>query len=418
MKQSGKMKIRIQLSVLAALFATACHSCSDEPYHPEIEATEHSQQWNSCVLTLSSDELSRSNDSDTAVFENGDLIALRFKNVNSANVIGYALFDSDQNCWNAKYKGSLSDCSVLSCEVVYLGNHPDFTEHSTDVQLSPETGVYETAEGRYSFSGNTICVVATLKPKTARVRFVDTKASQFQIKGVEYIQSFDINNWSFTYSSAPDDAIAVSVSLHNGQYTSPYYYVVLPRRNGDKDTDKAHSSIWLKSGSYVYLHENFLNDAITNGASGELMVPSDSSHKGWIKDTYQFKKYSNVSFTCSSSSPNGWTQTQSSHKFTSTVGVHLTYNYRLSIGYNSSEKKFQHEIWAHDDTDSYKGSGFGLFTNGFGYHSDNLINYKVISGKDLYYSGFYYVNEADYYHVQWYTYALSFTASNITMSNF
>lgn len=412
------MRINIQLYVLVASFAAMCDSCSNEPYCPEIETSKVSQQWAACVLTLSSDCLSRSDDNESADFENGDLIALRFKAENGSCSIGYAVFDSDNNCWNAKYKGILSDSPGLSCDVVYLGNHPDFTEYSSDVQLSPETGIYETAKGRYSFGDNTICVVATLKPKTARVRFLDTKESQFEIKGVEYIQSFDLNNWSFTYSAAPDDAIVVSVSLHDGKYISPYYYVSLPRLRGDKYAGRANSSIWLKSGEFVYLHENFLENVISNGASGNLIVPSDSSHEGWIKDTYRSEKYSDVSVTCSSWSGCGWSQTQSSHKFTSPVGVHLTYNYKLSYGYNSSIREFEHNIWANDGSDSYLGSSLGLFTNGLGYHDDDSDTYEIITGKNLYYSGFYYVNDADYYHVQWYTFALSYKASNITMSNF
>lgn len=403
MKTTIKQYIHIIMCVFTIFFVACDNSIIDEN---SLSISE----WNSCVLILDSHSISRSgSEANSYILENGDALAIRFSN-EGKNTIGYAIYNAELELWEAQYKGELSSVSNQICEVIYLGHQPTLNNNSTSVELSPFTGIYYASNGRYSFDGKQIHLVANLSIKTARLKFADTSASKFEVKGIAYYKTFDLEKWELTKSEPYDDAIPVTTMYINGKVESNYIYITLPT-SSNYEVD---SRIWLKKDDKVFVYNSQLKGLVSSSKSGIIDVPTPNNHSGWNMDTYRKKTYPNLSVTSTSQSTDGWSQTQSSHKFASTAGVHLTFDNILSTGWYSSST--DEEFYCRWESDGSESNVF--IDNDMWYLSSSKYTNNLKKGSPYHYSGMLYQPDATYYFFQFFTWRLTYKMTNITMSNF
>ncbi|MCM1140928.1 MAG: hypothetical protein NC453_20350 [Muribaculum sp.] len=407
-KNTMKKTIKHYINIITCILTIFCVSCDNSILD---EGFQSLNEWNTCLLILDTYSLSRSESESTSFsLKNGDALAIRFSN-DGKSTIGYAIYNAESEAWEAQYKGELVQASDQTCEVIYLGNQPSLKNNSTSVDLTPFVGIYSSKNGRYSFDGKNIHLVANLNGETARLKFIGTTASNFDIKGITYYKKFDLEKWEFANSEPYEDAIQVTTQNINGRYESDYMYVMLSKTSYNYEED---SRIWLKQDDKVYVYNTQLEGLLSSSKSGIIEVPSQSNHIGWNMDTYRKKTYSNLSVTSKSQSTDGWSQTQTSHKFSSTAGVHLTFDNILSTGWYSSST--DEEFKCRWDSDGSEASVF--IDNDMWHLTSNKYTNNLRKGTTYHYSGMIYQPDATYYYFQFFTWRLTYKMTNITMSNF
>ena len=389
----------------AIIMLLVCTACNKDLIDINYDVEE---QWNSCELVLESGLQSRAGDQSPKL-KTGDALAIRFTD-KTKKVTGYAIYNDTTKIWNVRYKGELSTGDGKKCEVIYLGNQPALDDDLKTISLTAQDAIYESNDGIYVYDGKTMHIAATLVGKTARIKFTHTTTTSFSVKGLAYYKSFDFSTWKFGRSEAYTDEINVSTKSVGASFESNYIYVDLPLREAKYEyvTD---SRIWIKSGNYVYVYNKELKDLVKPSNSGTIRVPTQSSHSGWNTDTYKTKTFSNISVTSKSSSTDGWSQTQNSHKFSSKTGVYLTFDNILSTGWYSSSGLSE---------DFYGSCVYDGKEDGVSFDNDmwSISGGNIVKGQSYHYAGMIYIPDATYYYFQFFTRRLTYKMTNITMSNF
>lgn len=403
-----KTIIKHIIQIIVCAFTIFCAACDNSIIDEEIHSVS---EWNSSTLTIDFYSPSRAEDESSSFnLENGDAIAIRFSN-NGKKIIGYAIYNTESEVWDAQYKGELNKDYNQRCDVIYLGNQPSLSKNSTSIELSPFTGIYCSTNGTYSFDGKQINLVANLTSKTARLKFIGTNTSNFDVKGISYYKKFDLEKWELSCSEPYEDAISVATMRVNDAYESDYLYIMLPMTSSNYEED---SRIWLKQDDKVYVYNTKLKGLLSSSKSGIIDMPSSTNHSGWNMDTYRTRTYSNLSVTSKSNSTDGWSQTQTSHKFSSNAGVHLSFDNILSTGwYSSTTDEEFYGRWKSDGTETAVFIDNDLWSLSSDKYTNNLV--KNIS---YHYSGMLYQPDASYYFFQFFTWRLTYKMTNITMSNF
>lgn len=402
--------IYFSTSFIAIIVLLICASCSNDISDVIEDSTE--TQWKSCELVFQTSMQSRLA-SQSPSLKTGDALAIRFSK-GSKYIIGYAIYDEVTNTWNARYKGNLDICDKSTCEVVYLGNQPTLNDNLNTISLTAQDAIFSCNDGMYSYDGKRIDLFATLSSNMARVSFVGTNASSFQIKGVEYCKSFDFGLWKITKSEPSEDAINVSIKNIEGIYKSEYIYIASPLALSHSDSGySSESCIWVKMDDIVYVYNKNLDNLIVPLKSGIIQVPSQDDHDGWNMDTFNQMTFPDISVKSKSESTDGWSQILDSYKFNSKTGLHITFDNILTTGWFDDwiEEEF---LWDYDSDGSHS-DVWAYMENGMSYITadDNLVKNKSYHCSVLVYE-----SDATYYYTKFFTSRLSYKVTNITVSNF
>lgn len=246
---------------MAALLLMGAGACSsgDDLFEPSA-GEEAPREVKTCLLILDAtlgnypDEVSTRADGD---WKSGDKIYLYF----SGSAYGSAVYDG--GAWLLSYSGTLPKGEASTCTAIYFDN--PLYESGTMVSLSANTAIYEAADATYSYDGNSLSVMAELKPKTGRIRFAGKEDEEITVFGITYQASYDssLNRYVET-----EKAVRLKVS---GGYT-PYIYGLF------SDEEQPRLNVISATSGYTRFPSNTI---FRKGESGYMTLPSPGAAGAW-----------------------------------------------------------------------------------------------------------------------------------------
>lgn len=205
--------------------------------------------------------------SASSTWANGNKIYITFYN-DGKTVKGDATYNSATG-WKVTYDGTLASGTKLKSEVRFFQN-PVTTEPQL-LTLNASSIVYEDTEATYDFDGSELVVKANLKPKTARLRFKGKVGEKIYVTGLQFYTQFF---WATNKFSTSSDNLSLTVETDG--YT-PYVYVEF------ETTDR---TICLVGNGYAFTRKNCSVNMLKQGESGNMSIPTDDSHTGWLNGFY------------------------------------------------------------------------------------------------------------------------------------
>lgn len=255
---------KLTSGLLCSICMTLVLSCSSQDdIYDDIRNEQDSNQPHTCELILNVTKSGFDDEPQSRAaseWTDGDKIYLTFT-VGSGTSYGDAVYNNGS--WTVNYYGSLTEGATTACTAVYFDN-PEF-ESSSVVMISENTGIYEDTNGSYIFTGESLSVIADLKPKTGRIRFSGTDNDEITLYGISHYTSYDCSNGKFTNSIGALKTKVVS------EYT-PYIYGYF------SDSEQPRLNLITATSGYTRLFSTSIYKA---GESGYMTIPSELSHNGW-----------------------------------------------------------------------------------------------------------------------------------------
>lgn len=196
----------------------------------------------------------------------GDKVYIIFYN-GTAKVPGEAIY-STSNGWTVSYDGDLATGSSLKCEVRYFVN-ATFSSSSL-VSLNSGTEIYETTNGTYDYAGSQVTVTATMAPKTGRIKFNGTAASEIFLTGITVYSTYAPATNTFSTTNAMIKSIVASSG------STPYIYGYF---------SSSDCTIGLVGSDFAFTR-TCSSSIFQAGDSGYMAIPSESSHNNWKTGLY------------------------------------------------------------------------------------------------------------------------------------
>lgn len=256
----NKLTFGFLCSICMSMFV-ACSSQDD--ILDDIQKEEDANQPHTCELVLNVTKAGFDDEPQSRAasgWVNGDKIYLTFT-VGSGTCSGDAVYNN--GIWTLSYYGSLTQGEAAKCTAVYFDN-PEY-ESGSVVKMTENTGIYEDSNGSYIFNGESLSLVADLKPKTARIRFAGNNNDEITVYGISHYTSYDCSNGKFASSIG-----AVKSKVTSG-YT-PYIYGYF--------SDSAQPMLNVITSSSGYTRQ-LSTSIFKTGESGYMTIPSETSHNGW-----------------------------------------------------------------------------------------------------------------------------------------
>jgi len=299
MKATKHLSHTRSLLFLAVCTALGTASCSQDELTDALPAT--GGETHVCTLNLEAnrpafaeDDTRNSRATTSGAWEDGDKIYVSFLGSNDALAAsGQAVYNSSDGKWTLTYTGTLPNTSTTSLKAVaHFFNHPT-SVGNTAVQLGSEISCYTDSAGRYSFDGSDLTLLASLTPRTPRIRFAGTKGDTLYISGLKYYTEYDFTTHEYTTEDiAMKPVIVSSTAAADGKYYTPYVYAF---------ADDAETSVTLKATmrDAAYTH-TLAPSNFKAGASGYMSLPTSSSQNGWSA----YNPFTNIKWDSSLSAEN------------------------------------------------------------------------------------------------------------------
>ena len=202
---------------------------------------------------INSKERTRSASND---WEDGDKLFLLFT-TDTKTVSGTATYSKEDD-WVLKYNGLLTRDQKTNVKVFYFTNVNSVNNDS--LFFDATCGIYTDETGVYFYPSDAteIRINATLSPITGRVKFND---GPFNMDGITYYSSFDINKGELSTSTLPLIGI-----------DDEYIYGFFPNTSERK--------IRIQNDKYLFTAE-CPSYFLKKGKSGYLDLPTHDNHNGW-----------------------------------------------------------------------------------------------------------------------------------------
>lgn len=195
----------------------------------------------------------------------GDKIYISFF-CGSKIVPGEATYGSSG--WTVSYDGNLATGSGLKCEARYFVNATFLS--SSLVSLNSNSGIYEDINATYTYNNGSLTVIATLSPKTGRIRFTGSSGAKIYTTGISVYTTFSPATNQFSTSNA----MITSTVASNG--STPYIYGTF--------VDE-YREIGLVGSNFAYTR-TCTSDMLQAGESGYMAIPTENSHNNWRNGLY------------------------------------------------------------------------------------------------------------------------------------
>lgn len=252
--------------------------CDSEDVLSEIATGTNPNEMHTCKLNLNitKDEYDATpSRSSSTTWNEGDKIYLTFT-VGSTTTTGSAVYND--STWTINYYGSLTKNAETKCTAVYFEN-PGYTTDNF-VKMTEKTAIYEDLNGKYIFNDSILSVVASLSPKTGRIRFKGNENDSIYIHGLTYYTTYNVSTCEFTKTTSLLKAKADSTTY------SEYIYAEL------NDTVNPRFNIVTPTSGYTRV---LTNSILKKGESGYMDIPTKESHNGWYNSL--IFKVNGVEFT-------------------------------------------------------------------------------------------------------------------------
>lgn len=265
-------QVRIIQLLMAVVMVLALGSCSSDVLS-EVENQNGKQtvkmEFVGKVIGFDQQDASKAKVQTRATsssWNDGDKIYITFYN-GSTRVPGEATY-SRASGWSVSYDGNLTTDSNLKCEARYFVN-ATFSSSSL-VSLNANSEIYEDLNATYTYSNGSLTIIATLSPKTGRIRFTGKSGEKIYTTGISVYTTFSpaINKFSTS------NAMITSTVASNG--STPYIYGYFT------DNDK---NLGLVGSDYAFTR-TCTSSMLNVGESGYMAIPSESSHNNWRSGLY------------------------------------------------------------------------------------------------------------------------------------
>ncbi len=261
--------------LIAMAVALALGSCSSEEISdmdPTNQNGKHTMQMKFVGEVVGFDQQNSSaakvqtRATTSSSWNDGDKIYITFYNGTTV-VPGEATYSSASG-WSVSYDGTLATGNNLKCEARYFVNAT--FQNSSLVTLNANTEIYEDLSATYTYSDGSLTVVATLAPKTGRIRFTGISGQKIHLTGITTYTTFapDINAYSTS------EAMIHQSVASNG--STPYIY-------GYISTSERNISV---VGSDFAFNRTLTSEILKTGESGYMAIPSETSHNNWRSGLY------------------------------------------------------------------------------------------------------------------------------------
>ena len=201
----------------------------------------------------------------TEEWPDGAKVYLQFT-VGTSLIDGMATYDAETANWTVDYYGELTSGKEAKCEAYYFENTG--TADHLGVALTEHSIIYEDKSAVYMFEDNTLTVIASLTPKTGRIRFKGEAAETYIFSGIKTYTYYDIRTNSFT-----DVQTGFSGTL-TAEGITPYYYGYFP--------NESKKQIYFDDGKNNMTYTRVLGaNALSVGRSGYLDIPTLNNRSGW-----------------------------------------------------------------------------------------------------------------------------------------
>lgn len=270
-----KFKKNLSLCIMALLSVMVIPmtiACSDTDIDSIEEMTPQAKKriplhFEGNVVLFDDCEMGRNKATSSSSWNNGDKIYITFYDKDDNMVSGEATF-STTNGWSVSYDVFLQEGKILKCETRYFAN-ATFSSSSL-VSLNTNSEIYEDINATYALENGQISVIATLSPKTGRIRFSGNPNTKIHTTGVSVYTTFSPATNQFTTSGA-----MITSNVASNGYT-PYIY-------GQFEDNEM--SIGLVGDDCAFTRK-FSEDVLAAGQSGYMTIPTESAHNNWRNGLY------------------------------------------------------------------------------------------------------------------------------------
>ena len=270
MKKMKKAFVAISLMIVAMGMSVSCTSEFDTITEPQQENPTDEQEPQRAVMNFDGgivpfDATTRTTTDEWA---DGAKVYLHFT-VGGSTVGGIATYSATTSQWTVEYYGNLTEGEEAKCEAYYFENAKK--ANHINVLLTEHSIIYEDKAAVYMFEDNTLTVVASLKPKTGRLKLKGKVGEKYRFSGVTYYNAYDISQNNFT---TIEPTYLYSDEGLGKDGCTDYFYVFF------SDEEKRELCFDDMESGFSYVR-TFDDRALAVGRSGYLNIPSLNNRSGW-----------------------------------------------------------------------------------------------------------------------------------------
>ena len=213
------------------------------------------------LITFDQDAISIQVKTVSPSWHEGDKVYIVFYN-ESSRVLGEAIYSTTSG-WKVTYDGNLPIGEGLKCEVRYFVNAT--SSSTTLVSLASTTEIYEDLFGLYDYNGSVITVIASMTPKTGRIRFKGEPGVKILLTGLSVFTEYSPLQNTFYNSQSK-----ISTEVGADGFT-PYVYGTLANDN---------RKLGIIGPDFAFTR-TCAEDVLKVGDSGYMTIPSVNLHTNW-----------------------------------------------------------------------------------------------------------------------------------------
>ena len=270
MKKMKRTLFAMSLMIVAMGMSVSCTSEIDTITEAQQENPTDEQEPQRAVMNFDGgivpfDATTRTTTDEWA---DGAKVYLHFT-VGGSTVGGIATYSATTSQWTVEYYGNLTEGEEAKCEAYYFENAKK--ANHINVLLTEHSIIYEDKAAVYMFEDNTLTVVASLKPKTGRLKLKGKVGEKYRFSGVTYYNAYDISQNNFT---TIEPTYLYSDEGLGKDGCTDYFYVFF------SDEEKRELCFDDMESGFSYVR-TFDDKALAVGRSGYLNIPSLNNRSGW-----------------------------------------------------------------------------------------------------------------------------------------
>ncbi len=315
MKSLNMFNIGLPAMMLAAVISL--NACSDkESVEPTASTTDVRTEW---PMNFISTNRGFEGDADSrSTFDWPDNTVIKISNIAKTGSYAWARFTYADGWTLYNFNGN--EQAETSVDVYYREGCRSLDDYESTVVYPDTCGMYY-GSGKLSFDGEHVTLTATLKPRTARLRFATDKLPDTDVC-YNYAKC-TCSGSKVSWDGTETDTLHFTYDEKMGKYMSQYLYV--------------YNVPVLKIGDMVY--ENSKKSTCSTGTAGYINLPSDTP-ANWKKEKYKLETVTDERH--SGTAENYWyigTSMSSSIQTVRTIDftVSMKYSYFTLTGFDRSE---------------------------------------------------------------------------------
>ena len=170
---------------------------------------------------------------------------------------------SEADGWSITFEGDLEEGNGKKCEVRFFVNTT--FANAYNVNLNPQSEIYEDVNASYDFSGDNLRVTASLTPKVGRIRFTGKSGEKIYLTGIETYTRYSPETNTFSSTKGMFSETVAS----DGSTAYIYGFCSYDDRK-----------VGIIGSDYAFT-KYFAESIYQKGESGYMAIPTTNAHNGW-----------------------------------------------------------------------------------------------------------------------------------------